>query len=259
MKLGAQFFTLREQCQDLDGFAESLKKVADIGYKYVQISGTCAYEPTWLKEQLDKNGLSCVLTHIPAARVRDEVEQVIADHEVFGCKHIGIGVSPQFKLLGEDMQETIDLAKTSGRKMYEAGHLLMYHNHNMELARDTADRRSRLEVLADATTAEELGFTLDTYWVQAGGGFITDLTAKLKGRLPCVHAKDLAPHMDDFVNKMPRMAPVGHGALDWNRLLPAFADAGTEYVIVEQDNTYDEDPFACLKKSYDFLKAQGLE
>ena len=259
MKIGAQFYTLREQCKDLDGFAESLKKVADIGYQYVQISGTCAYEPTWLKEQLDKNGLSCVLTHIPAARVRDEVEQVIADHEVFGCKHIGIGVSPQFKLLGEDMQETIDLAKTSGRKMADAGCLLMYHNHNQELHRDTPDRRSRLEVLADSTAPDELGFTLDTYWVQMGGGCVTDCIRALKGRLPCGHAKDVLPHLDDIVNNMPRMAPVGSGALDWNRILPAFEEAQTEYLIVEQDLTYDEDPFACLKKSYDFLKAQGLE
>ena len=38
MEIGAQFFTLRDFCKDLDSFAESLKKVADIGYKNVQIS-----------------------------------------------------------------------------------------------------------------------------------------------------------------------------------------------------------------------------
>lgn len=259
MKVGAQFYTLRDQCKDLDGFAESLKKVADIGYKYVQISGTCDYEPQWLKEQLEKNDLTCVLTHIPPARIRDEAEKVIADHKVFGCKYIGIGGSPRFKLLGEDMQETIDLAKTSGRKMRDAGCLLMYHNHNMELMRDTEDRRSRLEVLADSTAPDELGFTLDTYWVQMGGGCVTDYIRALKGRIPCAHAKDVAPQLDDIVNKMPRMAAVGRGALDWNRILPAFEEAETEYLIVEQDLTYDEDPFACLEKSYHFLKAQGLE
>ena len=51
MKTGAQFYTVRDFCKDLDGFAETLKKVADIGYKTVQISGTCAYEPEWLKAQ----------------------------------------------------------------------------------------------------------------------------------------------------------------------------------------------------------------
>ena len=50
----------------MDSFALSLRKVADIGYTTVQISGTCQYDPQWLKEQLDKNGLQCVITHIPA-------------------------------------------------------------------------------------------------------------------------------------------------------------------------------------------------
>ena len=51
MEIGAQFFTLREQCKTLDDFALSLRKVADIGYRNVQISGTCAFEAQWLKEQ----------------------------------------------------------------------------------------------------------------------------------------------------------------------------------------------------------------
>ena len=69
MRIGAQFFTLREHCQTLDGLAQSLKKVADIGYEYVQISGTCAYDADWLKQELDRNGLKCVLTHIAPDRL----------------------------------------------------------------------------------------------------------------------------------------------------------------------------------------------
>ena len=57
MQIGAQFYTLREHCKTLEDFAESLKRVADIGYRTVQISGVCAYEPEWLQEQLQKNGL----------------------------------------------------------------------------------------------------------------------------------------------------------------------------------------------------------
>ena len=55
MEIGAQFYTLREHCQDLNGLEESLKKVAAIGYKTVQLSGVCAYEPAWIKEKLEEN------------------------------------------------------------------------------------------------------------------------------------------------------------------------------------------------------------
>ena len=43
MEIGAQFYTVREQCQNLEDFALTLKQVADIGYRNVQISGTCPY------------------------------------------------------------------------------------------------------------------------------------------------------------------------------------------------------------------------
>lgn len=47
MKIGAQFFTLRDFCKTKEDFSESLKKVADMGYSTVQISGTCEYEPEY--------------------------------------------------------------------------------------------------------------------------------------------------------------------------------------------------------------------
>ena len=60
MEIGAQFFTLREQCKTLDGLALALKQVADIGYRTVQISGTCPYEPAWLDEQLKKLDIALI-------------------------------------------------------------------------------------------------------------------------------------------------------------------------------------------------------
>ena len=52
MQIGAQLFTVRDFCKDLESFSESLKKVAEIGYRVVQVSGSCAFEGEWLKEEL---------------------------------------------------------------------------------------------------------------------------------------------------------------------------------------------------------------
>ena len=94
MQIGAQFFTLRDHCKTLEDFSESLKKVADIGYRTVQISGVCPYEPEWLRDRLAETGLSCVITHTNQDRIADETQQVIADHAVFGCDYIGVGSMP---------------------------------------------------------------------------------------------------------------------------------------------------------------------
>ena len=77
MKLGAQFYTLRDHCKTLEELSESLKKVADIGYTTVQLSGVCAYEPEWMKEELKKNGLECALTHWNAGEILEDPVSVI--------------------------------------------------------------------------------------------------------------------------------------------------------------------------------------
>ena len=42
MKIGAQFFTIRDYCKTISALDESMKKVADIGYKHIQLSGVYA-------------------------------------------------------------------------------------------------------------------------------------------------------------------------------------------------------------------------
>jgi two-component system chemotaxis response regulator CheV len=47
--------------------------------------------------------------------------------------------------------------------------------------------------------------------------------------------------------------------LDFEKIVEAFLKAGTEFGYVEQDNCNGEDPFLCLKKSYDYLTSLGLK
>ena len=254
MQIGAQFDTLREQCKTPEEFANSLARVADIGYQLVQISGVCPYEPEWLREQLRANGLQCVLTHIPTERLEKEPEVVAAEHTVFGCSYIGIGCGS--KAVGtEGMDQAIRLAQTSGRYFASVGKQLSYHNHGFEFARDAENGKTRLAYLAEHTAPEELVFTLDTYWTHWGGADVVEWIERLSGRIPCVHLKDMVA---DGAEEQ-RMAPVGSGNLPWQKILPALEAAGTRYALVEQDNCYGDDPFACLERSYQFLRAQGLE
>ena len=256
MKLGAQLYTVREHCKNLSDFEETLKRIADIGYSEVQVSGTCDYEADWLKEALAKAGLSCPITHISPQKLQDDIQKVIADHKIFGCKHIGIGALPNGwgGITDEVYRDFVDKFTVIGQKIYDAGLMFMYHNHDIEFRQDESNRRY-LDRLVEDFTPEQMGFTLDTYWVQAGGGDVIDWIKKLKGRLPCVHLKD----MTYFPGEGKRMAPVGWGNMNFEGIVKALEDAGSEHLLVEQDDCYGEDPFACLKKSYDYLKSLGLE
>lgn len=251
MKIGAQFYTIREFCQDLGSFSQSLKKVADIGYRYVQISGTCEYDAQWLKQELDKNGLQCVLTHTPAAKLQANLNDVMSDHTVFGCNHIGLGYYPFNE--EENLERFVETYLPIARQIHENGKYMMYHNHAQEFSKE--GDLLIMEHLAQRFPAKLLGFTLDTYWVQAGGGDPAQWLEKLSGRVPCIHLKDYAY---DRFSAEKKMAVIGEGNINFDRVFEAAEKAGTQYMLVEQDNCNGEDPFECLSRSYAYLKSKGF-
>ena len=253
MKIGAQLYTVRDYTKNLDDFAETRKKVADIGYTTVQVSGTCAFEADWLKEQLDKTGLTCAITHTNQTRVAEDTEAVIAEHKVFGCDYIGLGSIPwELHINPAGLDAFVEMYAEAAKKICAAGMKLMYHNHGFEFTK--ANGVTFLERLARAFPAEELGFTLDSYWVQYGGGDPAQFAEKLAGRIDCVHVKDM-----QFINNTQQMAYIGEGNINFDRFLSACEAGGTKYVLVEQDDCQNRDPFWCLKKSYETLTAMGLK
>lgn len=254
MKIGAQLFTVREYTKTLEAFEETLKRVADIGYTSVQVSGTCAFEAEWLAEKLKSTGLTCDLTHTAISRIVNETEQVVKDHKTFGCKYIGVGAMPG---INKDNKKElwvsfVSLALPAANKLKESGCYFMYHNHAAEY--HDIDGEICMNYLKKSFAPDEMGFTLDTHWVKAGGYDPIEQLVSLKGRIPCIHLKDLIT-MEDGTR---RFAPVGSGELDFEKIVQAAIDGGTEFAFVEQDNCYGESPFDCLKKSYDYLKSLGL-
>ena len=55
------------------------------------------------------------------------------------------------------------------------------------------------------------------------------------------------------------MAVVGEGNINFDRVFVTAYEAGTEYMLVEQDDCAGEGPFDCLRRSYDFLRSRGFE
>ncbi len=253
MKLGAQMFTLKKFCKTPEGIAESLARIADIGYTTVQVSGTCEYEPSWMSEQLKKNNLECVLTHIKPEKILENTVGVCNDHKIFGCKNIGIGMIPRGDFTLEGYESFVRDFLPAAQTMKDNGCKLYYHNHYHEFRRRD-DGKLIFEKMLEDFPEDLLNITFDTYWIQYAGGDPAAWIERLAGRLECIHLKDLA-----IVGDEQRMAPVGSGNLNFDSILKAAEKSGTKYLLVEQDNCYDDDPFECLKRSYDYLTSLGLK
>lgn len=245
MKIGAQLYTIHDYTKDLKSLSESLKKIADIGYKTVQVSGTCPYEAKWLDEQLKANGLECVITHIPEAKIIGETQKAIEEHKIFGCDTIGLGY---YDFKNKSFEEFNEKFSNASKIISDAGLNFSYHNHDHEFRKDNSGKTIMTRLLEEMP---ELCITLDTYWVQSGGGDPIWWINAFKGRIPCIHYKDMA------YGKL--MAVVGEGNMNFEGIIKASIDTGVKYALVEQDNCNGEDPFDCLKRSYEYLKAQGLE
>ncbi len=254
MIIGAQLFTVAKSCKTIEDLEETLKRVADIGYRCVQLSGVCDFDPQWMDEQLKKNGLTCALTHTAMDRIVNETDKVCEEHTIFGCNNIGLGAMPDAKFLTDEVFENfctqiapaLDRIKANGKKFY-------YHNHHWEFVRDPQGVWY-MDRLLNRFGPDLLNITLDTYWVQYAGCDPVEWVEKLKGRLECLHLKDMIT-----VQMEHRMAPVGVGNLNFEKILTAAEASGTKYALVEQDKCYDDDPFDCLAKSLAYLRALGYQ
>ncbi len=248
MKIGAQLYTVRDFCKNLEDFSATLKKVADIGYKYVQVSGSCEFEPEWLRDELHKCGLECVLTHTPADKILSDPRQTAIDHKIYGCRYIGLGWNAFDLKSGDTPEAFYEKYIGAAREISKNGCYFMYHNHDQEFQKYGGELI--LERLARSFKPEEMGFTLDTFWITAGGGDPAWWIEHLAGRVPCIHLKDFSYGR--------KMAVVGEGNINFDRVFRCAQEAGTEYMLVEQDDCYGESPFDCLKRSYDYLVSRGF-
>ena len=252
MELGAQLYTVRDYGQNEKDIRRTLKKVADIGYKTVQISGFAPIDPHIMKEILDENGLKVVLTHNDANRIINDTEKLIEDHNILGCDYIGLGGMPAKYRTEYWIDNFKEDYTEAAKKIAAAGKLLMYHNHDFEFQK-FSDGRNMLEHLLEDMPKELMGFTVDTYWVQTAGADVCQWLDILQDRIPCVHLKDRAYRPGEGGV----MAPVLEGNMNFEAILKKLKDLGkTKYMLVEQDTCY-ESPFVCLEKSFKNVKKLG--
>lgn len=250
MITGAQLYTVRDYIQTEKDFTFTIKKIATMGYTTVQISAIGKDIPAErIREVCDEAGVEVVLTHNSADRILYDTDALIAEHNLMDCNYIGLGCMPDKYRSTDWISHFADDFLEPAKKIAAAGKLFMYHNHNFEF--EKLGQKRILEYLLEAFAPDELGITLDTYWVQAAGGDICHWITKLKDRIPCVHLKDMAVDHGTAV-----MAPVMEGNLNFTQILQTLEHTNCKYLLVEQD-ICQTGPFDCLQKSYDNLAAAG--
>lgn len=251
-QIALQLYTLREFTKTPDDIAKTFARVKKLGYDAVQCSALGKIEPAELAKILKNEGLQCVATHIGFDAMRDQTQQTIDNHKLWGCEYTAIGGHGWKDMDGAKWRQFAKDYSDVAKKFAGSGVSIGYHNHAHELIK--YDGVTALDILVK-DLSKDVWFEIDTYWITFGGGDPAAWIDKVAGRIPCVHFKDLGMSAEE--NKQ-QMREVGEGNLNWPKIIEACRKAGTKWFIIEQDNCNGADPFACVERSLKNLKGMGV-
>jgi len=274
LPIGLELYTVaKEVTADLDG---SFARIAQIGYKQVEVSGYYGHTPAELRAACDRHGLLCRSMHAqgqPARAAADasftDLPKLIDDAKTLGVKYVVLPMVPlrlDFKssaltmdsfmdavrrVTVEDWKACAQLLNEKGEQLARAGLKIGYHNHNIEFA--PIGNTTPYEILMQETNPSVVTFELDVGWVASAGLDPITLIKRHRGRFQLMHVKDLKSSTKTNYTIQMDPADTGAGMLDWAKLLPAAYDAGVRNFLVEQEPPYPAGAMLAAENGYRFL------
>jgi sugar phosphate isomerase/epimerase len=246
-QIGAQLYTCRDLLKTPKDIAATLRRVREVGYRAVQLSGLGPIPEDELNAILDGEGLVCCATHEPSQEILDDPQAVIGRLQKLRCNLTAYPYPAGTDLGDEQAVSTlIRRLDAAGAALAAAGITLCYHNHSLEFRK--LGGRIILERIYEETDPAHLQGEPDTYWIQHGGGDNVAWCERLAGRLPVIHLKD---YTIDSENN-PAYCEVGLGNLHFGNILAAAERAGCQWYVVEQD-VCPGDPVESLAVSFRHL------
>jgi sugar phosphate isomerase/epimerase len=246
LPISVQLYTVRDLTAT--DFAGTMKKVASIGYREVELAGYGNLKTAAeVKKAIDDAGLKVSGAHAPLERLEKELDKVLDENDTLGNKNVICPWLPEARRKdAAGWKQAAATLNKIGRAVHERGFEFAYHNHSFEFQK--FDGQTGLDLLFDNTDAHLVKAEIDVYWVQHGGEDPVTRINKLSGRIMALHLKDMA------AGESKNFAEVGTGILDFKAILAAGEKAGAQYGAVEQDNTYGTPTLEAIKVSFENLK-----
>lgn len=190
---GLQMYSVRDITPD--SLKDALKKVADLGYKYIEFAGFFDNKAEDVKAWLDENGLVCSGTHTGMdAILPEKIDETIAYHKAIGCDMLIVPGCDWTSV--EKANWVIDTLNSAQKKLAENGIKLGYHNHSREFF-PTADGIVFEDEIINRTSVV---LEIDTFWLFNTGRDVIPFLEEHKDRIKLVHLKDGIPSADENKN-----------------------------------------------------------
>jgi len=284
--LGIQLYMLNKQLEE--DFQGTLKQVAAIGYREVEIASFHNRTAVEFRRALDEVGLTCPSVHIamqalfPGTPSLTDPAAVIETMHILGAKQVVVpSFNPPQRLVqnvnipellhdlprlgvvlgeiahamtNEDWKDFARSLNEKGSLIAKSGLHLGYHNHNLEFTR-LADGAVPLEILIRETDPALVSFELDVGWAASAGIDPASFLSRHANRINQLHLKDMAERSGTASLEF-KSANLGAGVIDWPALMRAIGRAKVEHLYVEQEEPFKEPPIDAARIAFNFLSTR---
>lgn len=245
LPVALQLYSVRDEMEK--DFIGTLKKVAGIGYKGVEFAGFGDISAVRLKEVLDELGLIPVGSHTDINMLSEKLDDVIEYNLTLANKYI---VCPCSKFDSkEDIARSSELHNKIGEKIRASGLEFLYHNHSNEFKK--YDGEYVMDILLNSVKPGNMSAEIDSGWVFYAGIDPADYIKSNKGRCPLIHIKDFTSIENN------NFTEIGRGIVDVKAIAAAAVEAGSKWLIVEQDEC-NIPSLESVRISFENMKKMGL-
>lgn len=239
MKIGVQLYTLRQMLDD--DFEGVLGKLAETGCHAVEFAWKFGGKPPEeLARFMEKVGLEVCGFHLKEGESQDPTSMAFEYALALNAPFVTLS---QANAVAGDWPGAIERVRRAATIASDKGLGFSYHHHAEEFAE--IGGKTALDILAEELDEGLVQLELDTYWIRKGGEGPVARLRHHAGRVPQLHAKDMAADG--------AFAPVGTGEIDFPAVLAAAKTAGVKWVIVEQD-VCQGPPLECVRTSVKNLR-----
>jgi sugar phosphate isomerase/epimerase len=248
LPVGFQVWTIKDQL--IKDFAGTLKMMAAMGYKTVEMCSPPGYESSGfgplmsmkakeMRTIVEDAGLHLESTHYGMDELKNHLDERIAFAVDSGQKQMVVSSFglPEKASLGDWMSAADKLNEMAG-KMKKAGIQAGYHNHHMEFGE--LDGQLIYDALLNRLDASLVKMQFQVAVISIGYK-ATDYFNKFPGRFISAHLADWSPELKKNV-------PIGQGIVDWKAFFSAADTAGLKNVFVEMDPDTFKDSIQFLEK-----------
>lgn len=269
LPVAIQVYSVRKDAEaDLPG---TLRKIRDMGYDGVEFAGLYGHTAAEVKAMCAEVRLTPISAHVPFVDMLKDPWGVLSQYAEIGCKYVAVPyLIPEHRPGTPNFEYVVAFIEIIAKAAKKLGMQMLYHNHDFEFMK--LDGKYALDILYETVPADLLKTELDVCWVNVGGEEPAAYLRKYAGRAPVVHLKDFFGEKSDDMyeligidRKAPKrpsgfeFRPVGAGLQNFPEIIKAAEDAGSEWLIVEQDQpSMGLTPMECAEKSRAYLKSIGV-